>query len=201
MNKLAQTTKTRVGRWSWIVVPATCVVIALVYVVYRSHPPSSPDVGVSASETPGAVEDLVRAELHADVETIVPGRSFTAGVFFTIKPGWHIYWSDPGDAGLPTTVEFELPAGFSVGALQYPKPIEFVQPGNIVGHGYTGRVLLSAKIKPPDDLAANSRVVLRARAQWLACAERCIPGSADLELELAMVSEGTAQNVEPVVPK
>ena len=186
MDKLTEKAKARGSQWWWILAPVGCVVIVVVYGAYRSHRAGSPGVGVSESETAGGSEDLVQAHMSADVERVVLGRSFTVGVLFTIKPGWHIYWSDPGDAGLPTTVEFTLPAGFVVGALQYPEPIEFVQPGDIVGYGYAGTVMLSAQITPPDDLPTNSRVELRARAAWLACDGRCIPGGADLELELGV---------------
>ena len=37
-------------------------------------------------------------------------------------PGWHGYWLNPGDAGLPMDVKWQLPTGFSAGPLRYPVP-------------------------------------------------------------------------------
>src|SRR6201989_3606605 len=37
-------------------------------------------------------------------------------------PGWHGYWQNPGDAGLPMDVKWQLPSGFSEGPPRYPVP-------------------------------------------------------------------------------
>src|SRR5271170_1748892 len=84
----------------------------------------------------------VKTELFADVSAIQPGKPFWLGVRLSIDPGWHIYWKNAGDAGLPTRVKFTLPDGFSAGPLQFPTPHRFDQPGNIVAFGYEDSVLL-----------------------------------------------------------
>src|ERR1700722_3147986 len=78
----------------------------------------------------------VQAELLANTSAIQPGKPFWLGVRLTIDPGWHVYWKNPGDAGLATRVKFTLPNGFSAGPLQFPTPHRFDQPGNIVAFGY-----------------------------------------------------------------
>ena len=45
--------------------------------------------------------DHVQAELLSDVSAIQPGKPFWLGVHLTVDPGWHVYWKNPGDAGLP----------------------------------------------------------------------------------------------------
>src|ERR1700722_15895266 len=83
-----------------------------------------------------ASAEHVRAELLANTSGVQAGKPFWLGVRLTIDPGWHVYWKNPGDAGLPTRVTFTLPNGFSAGPLRFPTPHRFDQPGNIVAFGY-----------------------------------------------------------------
>ena len=55
-------------------------------------------------------------------EVARPGETITAAIEVTSNPNWHTYWRNPGDAGLATTIEWELPAGLSAGAIQWPVP-------------------------------------------------------------------------------
>ena len=55
---------------------------------------------------------LVKAQLVADTQHIEPGQKFRLGVLYTIAPKWHIYWKYPGDAGIPTQIDWQLPPGF-----------------------------------------------------------------------------------------
>ncbi|RMG56449.1 MAG: hypothetical protein D6723_00345 [Acidobacteria bacterium] len=129
-------------------------------------------------------EHPVKAQLLADASQIHPGQTFTLGVLFDLQPGWHIYWQNPGDAGLATTVTFALPEGFQLGKLQWPLPKKFIEPGDIVTYGYTNRTLLMTTVRAPDNLRPGSTVELRARAAWLCCRKICIPGQTALRLEL-----------------
>src|SRR3984957_20575737 len=57
-------------------------------------------------------KQLVTASLLSDVIAIQPGQKFRVGVLYRIEPGWHIYWRFSGDSGIPTKIEWQLPAGF-----------------------------------------------------------------------------------------
>src|SRR5947208_201936 len=68
-----------------------------------------------ALETPGQMQngrELVKASLLADQSAIRPGQTFRIGVRYQMAPGWHIYWRYPGDAGIPTKIDWKLPPGF-----------------------------------------------------------------------------------------
>jgi thiol:disulfide interchange protein DsbD len=97
--------------------------------------------------------------------------------------GWHTYWKNPGDSGLPTRLRWTLPTGFTAGPLQWPLPQRLAQ-GPLMSYGYAGEVLLLTRVTPPADLAAGSTHRLAARADWLECKELCLPGRADLDLVL-----------------
>jgi len=121
---------------------------------------------------------LVDARLVADVEAVQPGKTFAAGVLLTIEPGWHVYWKNPGDAGLATTVRFRLPKGFRAGPPHWPTPMTFRQAGDIVGYGYEKAVLLWAEITPPKTLRPGGSFEIAAEVGYLACRQQCVPGEA-----------------------
>jgi len=125
----------------------------------------------------------VVAQVVVEQTSILPGKPFTAGVSLRMDPGWHVYWKNPGDSGLPTKVSWEMPAGFTAGALQWPVPERFETQG-LVTYGYSGKVLLLAVITPPPSLPASQAVTLRANAEWLACTIECTPGKAALGISL-----------------
>ena len=128
-------------------------------------------------------KQLVRAELLADTNAIVPGKPFTVGLLLRMVPGWHTYWKFSGDAGLPSEIKWNLPDGWKVGDIQWPIPLKTTDPGDIQTYGYQDEVLLMQEIVPPAKIDSSS-VKLSAEANWLVCERICIPGSASLQLEL-----------------
>ncbi len=137
-----------------------------------------------AAGVEGAPRGSVKAKLVSDIATVKPGEAFHVGVELEITPGWHVYWTNPGDSGQSTEVTFALPEGFTVGQVMYPVPTMFLQPGDLVGYGYEDRVLLLAKVTPPKEALRPEEVKVSASASWLVCKEVCIPGSAALSASL-----------------
>src|SRR5262249_49322754 len=72
---------------------------------------------VSASAEDPSPGDV---RLVAGATTIEAGKQVEGGVLLALRPGWHVYWLNPGDAGLPTSVRWTMPDGFTVGALRWP---------------------------------------------------------------------------------
>jgi thiol:disulfide interchange protein len=140
-------------------------------------------------------KELVKAELLADTNAIVPGKSFTVGLLLRMAPGWHTYWAFSGDAGLPTELKWKLPSGWKVGEIQWPIPLKTIDPGDIETYGYENEVLLMQEITPPQKLD-NSGVNLPAEANWLVCEKICIPGSATPQLELPVSTTSQPANSE-----
>lgn len=146
--------------------------------------------------------DLVHAKLLADTSAVRGGQPFLLGVLLEIKPGWHIYWQNPGDSGAPTRVKFSAPDGYAVGPLQYPVPERIDQPGNEVVYGYTGTVLLIAEVRPPKGGAiaaaraasVDSTAAFSADVSWLCCDKLCMPGKSQAKLELPANAEPEPAN-------
>jgi DsbC/DsbD-like thiol-disulfide interchange protein len=102
-------------------------------------------------------KELVKATLMADVSSIQPGQQFRLGVLYRIEPGWHIYWKYPGDSGIPTKIEWQLPQGFTIRDLQWPLPLREKEPGDLEVFAYTSEVLLFADVKAPATLPTRLR--------------------------------------------
>jgi thiol:disulfide interchange protein DsbD len=143
--------------------------------------------------------------LIAERTAIVPGQPVWVGIHLRLAPGWHTYWANPGDSGLPAEVQWDLPEGWSAGALQWPLPAKQIEPGDIVAYGYDNEVLLMAELTPPPVGSATltspipNSIELRAKVSWLACAKSCVPGSADLALTLPLAPAG--KEAAPLSPE
>ncbi len=146
-------------------------------------PPDAPDA-----------DSLVRAELLADRAAIAPGTTFTLGLRLKIKPHWHVYWLNPGAAGIPTEVDWRLPGGFSAADLRWPIPRRFDEPGGLTGYGYADEVLLATRITAPANLAPGQTVTLGVDSAWLVCEKLCVPGEAQLEITLPVAETARPAN-------
>jgi len=134
--------------------------------------------------------DHVTAELVAERSAVQPGQSLQIGLRLQHIPHWHTYWRNPGDSGLPTTIDWQLPAGSQVGEIEWPAP-KRLPIGPLVNYGFEGDLLLPLRFTAPADARPGSDLRLRAEARWLVCHDVCIPESATLELLLPVVAEGT----------
>jgi thiol:disulfide interchange protein DsbD len=127
--------------------------------------------------------EQVRAELVAHApEGVAPGRPLWLGLAIDHPPGWHTYWRNPGDAGLPTTLRWSLPDGFAAGAIEWPLPRR-VQVGPLVSFGYVGALLLPVRVSVPEGFDGTVLPV-RLRADWLVCKDVCIPEGGDFALDI-----------------
>jgi hypothetical protein len=112
----------------------------------------------AAAQKPGFVE----VELIAEHTAAVPGKPLWIGLSMKHDPGWHTYWKNPGDAGLPTTLSFTLPGGYRAGAIEWPYP-QRIQVKQLASYGYEGTVLLPLLLFVPKD--ATGTVNLMAGVQ------------------------------------
>jgi DsbC/DsbD-like thiol-disulfide interchange protein len=124
----------------------------------------------------------VKASLVAETDSVRPGQPLAVGIRLEMEKGWHTYWRNPGDSGLPTRVRWELPEGFAAGEIRWPYPIRFTT-GPLVSYGYEHDVLLLVEIRVPPAVAARE-VRLAGRVDWLECRETCLPGKAEVTLTL-----------------
>ena len=144
---------------------------------------------------------LAPALAHArgiDPELVAEGPAVRGGevelaIVMRTRPGWHGYWLNPGDAGLPMEVQWRLPPGFSVSDLRYPVPTRLTIAG-IMNYVYERDYFVLVRMKAPP--GASGTVPIRAEARWLACTDKiCVPESGSFELDLP-VGTGTPNRAQ-----
>ncbi|MCH7993974.1 MAG: hypothetical protein IIB57_05965, partial [Planctomycetes bacterium] len=135
---------------------------------------------------PKAVVSLI-----SSVEAVVPGQPFEVGLRFKLSPGWHIYWQNSGDSGIPTRVEWKLPNGFSAGDLRFPVPSRSVAAGNIVTNVLDGEPVFLVTITPPSTIQ-DDRIELAAHVTHLACKTLCVREVNDVTLQIPVGPVGAA---------
>lgn len=145
---------------------------------------SSGSAGASVVTTP-----YVRAELVAHApQGIAPGQPLQLGLLITHQPDWHTYWKNPGDSGLPTQLDWQLPAGLDASEIAWPAPRKF-PIGTLANYGYDGQVLLPVAVTVPpgwrpDPLATEATFQLH--ASWLVCRQECIPEEGRFTLQVPL---------------
>jgi thiol:disulfide interchange protein/DsbC/DsbD-like thiol-disulfide interchange protein len=138
-----------------------------------------------AAFTARAAHTQVKLLLSAD--TAKPGDIIWAAVDLKMEPGWHTYWKNPGDAGSPTKIEWQLPPGVTAGEIQWPLPKK-LPPAEVTTYGYEDEVMLIVPLTLATNLP-NGLIDLKANVSWLECKEVCIPANQDVEAKLDIGSE------------
>ena len=123
-----------------------------------------------------------KASLISASDSFVPGRAVQLALRLQLAPGWHTYWSNPGDAGEPATIAVAIgTAAPSPRVIDWPAPTR-LPDGPLMSYGYIGDAVLPLTI--PIRATQAGVLHLTATAQWLACAEICVPESGSFTLDL-----------------
>ncbi len=139
-----------------------------------------PAVPAGALESTPVSSPRATVSLVSDTDAVAPATPFRVGLHYRLAPGWHTYWKNPGDAGLPPELELTLPPGSKAGPIVWPTP-QRVAEGPLMTYAYTGDLLLPVSVTPGPGAGVTE---VRAHAQWLVCKEICVPEEGDFRLEL-----------------
>ncbi len=119
----------------------------------------------------------------ADTSAVAPGKAFTVGIHFKLTEGWHLYWQWPGSVGKPLTIEWKLPEGWQAGDIQWPLPELLADGWDNKFFGYEHEVVFPIVITPGDKPMSGSAKIT-AKLDWLVCKKECVPGNANVSLNL-----------------
>ncbi|WP_158751848.1 protein-disulfide reductase DsbD [Acidobacterium sp. S8] len=142
----------------------------------------------AAWSAPTATAPHLTVQLAVPPAEIFPGQNFTAGLYFKLDPGWHVYWVNAGDSGEPPRIRWTLPEGVTADPMQFPAP-KRLPLGPLMDFGYENEVLfpipmhIGTAFKPE-----GNSTTLSARVDWLVCREVCLPGKATLDIERKALS-------------
>ncbi|MBC7998607.1 MAG: thioredoxin family protein [Leptolyngbya sp.] len=136
----------------------------------------------------GEASNHVKLRMLSDVKQVKAGEKFRLGVELKMQDHWHTYYKEAGDAGMPTSIKWTLPAGYIHGELEWQKPHKY-DDGGIVTYGYSDQAVISTTVTAPAKLSAGEQK-FAAQVKYLVCKDICIPGSADLKLSLPSITDG-----------
>ncbi len=135
--------------------------------------------------------ERVRAELmvHAP-DGVQPGKPLWVGLQLAHQPEWHTYWKNSGDSGLPTFLEWKLPAGVTAGVVAWPLPHK-IPIGTLANFGYEGTVLLPVPLTVGPDYKPGllgGDLEVKLKAAWLVCRKECIPEEGEFAIRIPLKS-------------
>ena len=156
--------------------------LAALMILLGAIPASAQMFERSGNAGPSQRQNAIQPELVAQARA-VPGSGTPLAIHMRTSPGWHGYWLNPGDAGLPMEVEWELPAGWKVEPLRYPVPHRLLVAG-IVNYVYESDYAVLTRIVPPKDATGTQRIA--AKMRWLACTDKiCVPEQGEVALDVS----------------
>ena len=124
-----------------------------------------------------------RIEVLTESISITPGDELLIGFKFTLNPGWHTYWENPGDAGEGASIKWNLPNDVSASEILWPGPQRIpVEP--LMTFGYEDEVVLLTKIYTSE--ATIVPLNLNALVSWYTCKEICIPQEAEVSIPIKL---------------
>jgi thiol:disulfide interchange protein len=136
-------------------------------------------VPASALESAPVTSKRDVATLVTDTDAMQPGTPFRVALRLRMADGWHTYWKNPGDAGVPPELTID---GVTQSAIDWPTPRR-VAEGPIMTYAYTGEVLLPVTV-------TSATGVIKAHAQWLVCKDICVPEDGNFTLTVPRGAPG-----------
>ncbi len=147
-------------------------------------------LSLSAPAQTSLRNEQVQVELLAhSPQGVQAGQTFWLGLKIEHAPHWHTYWQNPGDSGLPTRLQWQLPPGLQAGEIAWPLPKK-IPIGSLANYGYEGTVLLSVPVTvgPQFQPPATGKLRIGLQAEWLVCRQECIPQEGRFALDLPLSS-------------
>ena len=139
----------------------------------------------------------------AESYSMNPGDELLVGFKFTLNPGWHTYWENPGDAGEGASIKWNLPNDVVASKILWPGP-ERIPVEPLMTFGYEDEVVLLTKIST--SAASAIPLNLNAQVSWYTCKEICIPQEAEVSIPIKLgsktpsVSKGLLEHTLGKVP-
>src|SRR3954453_4237369 len=141
---------------------------------------------------------------HSAVRLVAGSRSgavLLGGIAFQLQPGWHTYWRNPGDSGVPPRFDFAKSENIEAVSILWPAPTKFADGSGGISLGYQKHVVLPLRIVAKN---AEKPVMLRADINYAVCEKLCIPVEASSELaftSVASTEDSTLSAALDAVPK
>lgn len=126
----------------------------------------------------------MQVALIAESRTPQAGKDLTVAIHMTPARGWHGYWLNTGDAGLPDRIRWQLPDGFTISPLSYPVPGRLIVAG-MMNYVYDKPYALLGRLSVPESFKPGTTANITADIDYLVCSDTlCVPEKASISLSL-----------------
>lgn len=155
------------------------------------QPPGTPTTPAPPLAKPpkAATKHPLSATVISERGGFVPGEVSWIGLAMDMEPGWHTYWPGDNDTGSATRIEVSAPEGWTVGSPVWPAPIRYVGDGDLIDYVYEGQALVLIPVTVAKDAKVGESASIMFDTEWLVCKTACIPGSARMDLTMAVQAE------------
>ncbi len=145
------------------------------------------------AQLPGAPQNI-RASIETETNNPAPGDTVTVAIIMDPKPGWHDYWLNPGDAGTPLELEWQLPAGVTAGPIRAPVPETLIVSG-FMNHIYKEKHAFLIDLKIAPSVQPRQQMDIKVDARWSACTDIvCVPEGGSLTVPLTVGSGAISES-------
>jgi thiol:disulfide interchange protein DsbD len=147
-----------------------------------------------------ALQPQTEVHLLLSRDSAKAGEVIPAALQMKMHAGWHTYWRNGGDAGMPTTAEWHLPAGFTATGFQWPVPEKLVI-SKLIAYVYDGEILLPFEIKIPTDAKAGP-VSIQGDISWLECSDTtCVPQEGKVTAQVTIGEQSIPSSAAGLITK
>ncbi|CAI9409752.1 hypothetical protein ANOBCDAF_02113 [Pleomorphomonas sp. T1.2MG-36] len=135
---------------------------------------------LGALSGPASAFDVPVVDARLVVAGGIENGVYRAALELDLPEGWHTYWRNPGDAGIPPIFDVAGSANLKDFGVAYPVPKRHTD-GTGTSMIYEGRLLLPIRAVPE---RPNKPVTLTVHVLYGLCAEICVPAEADVTVSL-----------------
>ena len=119
-------------------------------------------------------------------------QEFIAAIKFTLTPGWHIYWKNPGDSGLPPEINWQLPKGLEVKEILWPVP-ELASLDPLTSYGYYDELVLPIRFIAGEGFSFDQN--FSAFISFLICDDICIPEDTNININFSKSNQINSKEI------
>ncbi len=130
--------------------------------------------------TDWAIGDKSKVRLISPYTTSNNSNEIILGLEYQLDKDWKTYWKSPGGGGFPQKIVWNSSFNIEDLTIEWPQPIEFEILG-LPSIGYKDNIIFPLLIK-----IKNSKKItnINLNINYLVCKHICIPGNANLYLEI-----------------
>jgi len=165
-----------------LILRRVCALLALLAAAFALAVPASAQVTGKSEHAEGT--------LLLERSAATPDDVFLGALRLKLADGWHVYWKNAGDSGLPPSAAWTSSPQVTTGEFRFPTPHP-IPLATLMNYGYEHEVVLPFEVKISPNAKPGDQLTIGARFDYLICADICIPEDVTLSLTLPVAATPT----------